>query len=102
MSSRNRRLSDAERPRAVCINAGLDAAAAAFERGERDVDVLTATACAPVDAEPLARREYLSIVEPHTLAPLSRSIAEPALIVTATWFGEVRLIDNRLLGAADR
>jgi len=99
MSSRNRRLSSAQRTAAVCIDRGLCTAAAAFDAGERDVRQLTDLACAPIDAEPLARREYLEIVDPHTLAPLQGRIDGEALIVTAAWFDEIRLIDNRLLPA---
>ena len=105
MSSRNRRLSPTQRTAAVCINAGLTAAEHAFAAGERDVAVLSALACAPVDAEPLARREYLSIVDPHTLEEIDGAVGDATagcgLIVTAAWFGEVRLIDNRLLGDPD-
>ena len=100
MSSRNRRLSPAQRAAAVCIDRGLCAAGEAFDAGERSVAVLTDLACAPIDTQPLARREYLEIVDPHTLAALHGDIDREALIVTAAWFDEVRLIDNRLLGQA--
>ena len=98
MSSRNRRLSAEHRSAAVCINQGLRAAAAAFDRGERSVEMLTDLACAPIDGEPLARREYLEVVDPHSLEPIDGTLQDGGLIVTAAWFGEIRLIDNRLIG----
>ena len=54
---------------------------------------------AVVEAEPLARFEHLEIVHPDTLRPLT-VVGLDAVAVTAVWFGDVRLIDNRLLAAA--
>ena len=53
---------------------------------------------AVVQAEPLARFEHLEIVDADTLQPLT-TIHDRAVAVTAVWFGQVRLIDNRLLAA---
>lgn len=100
MSSRNRRLPAADRAAAVCIWRGLEAVRATVQSGERDVDVLTAEATAPIAAEHRAALEYLELVDPQTLEPLSGLLAEPpapVLVVVAAWFGEVRLIDNALL-----
>ncbi len=96
MSSRNRRLSPAQRAAAVCVSHSLRAVADALADGERDVAVLTAIGQAVVDAQPLARFEHLEIVHPDTLQPLG-VVADTAVAVTAVWFGEVRLIDNRRL-----
>ena len=96
MSSRNRRLSPAQRAAAVCVSASLQALADAAERGVDDVIALTAIGRAVVDAEPLARFEHLEIVHPATLQPVAY-IGDTAVAVTAVWFGDVRLIDNRLL-----
>jgi pantoate--beta-alanine ligase len=98
MSSRNRRLSAEQRAAAVCISRGLHAALDAFDRGERQAVALGRLACGPIDAEPLARREYLEVVDPHSLEPIDGHLDAGGLIVTAAWFGEVRLIDNCLLG----
>jgi pantoate--beta-alanine ligase len=98
MSSRNRRLSPTERRAAACIWRGLDALRAAVAAGERDVATLTAVGVAPIAAEPLARLEYLEIVDPVELEPIAQLEHDPAevrlLAVTAVWFGDVRLIDN--------
>lgn len=96
LSSRNRRLSPDDRAAAVCIPQALQAAAAAFGAGEREPFALVAAASARLAAEPRARVEYLRAVDPDTLIDLDVP-AERCLLVTAVWFGEVRLIDNLLL-----
>ena len=97
LSSRNRRLSPAQRAAAVCVPRSLLALHDALATGERRVQRLTELGRAVVDAEPLARFEHLEIVDPDTLQPLD-VVAGTAVAVTAVWFGDVRLIDNRLLG----
>ncbi|CAN5665053.1 pantoate--beta-alanine ligase [soil metagenome] len=99
LSSRNRRLSPVERAAAVCVPQALAAMAAAARDGERDCHQLQAIARAVVATQPLASAEQLEIVDRETLSPLS-SIDDSrggAIAVIAVWFGEVRLIDNRLL-----
>ncbi len=98
MSSRNVRLAPDERAAAVCISRGLTLAAARHHDGERDASVLAALASAVIEAEPLARLEYLAIVDPDTFAPLDR-VDGTGLVVVAAWFGDVRLIDNQPLPA---
>lgn len=95
MSSRNTRLEPADRAAAVCIAAGLRAAAQAVELGERDPRAIVDIARALVDAEPRARLEYLELVDPSTFATVEAPL-QPGdwLLVAAVWFGEVRLIDN--------
>lgn len=97
LSSRNRRLEPPDRAAATCIWAGLSAAIAAYEAGERSAAALAALATAPVLAEHRARLEYLEVVGPLTFEPFVHDIDTDALIVTAVWFGDVRLIDNVLL-----
>jgi pantoate--beta-alanine ligase len=96
MSSRNRRLTPEQRAAAVCVPRALDAAAQAMNSGERRTGILLAAARDVIDAEPLARAEYLSVADADTLRPLD-VIDRPAVIAAAVWFGEVRLIDNRQL-----
>ncbi|MDP2293441.1 MAG: pantoate--beta-alanine ligase [Actinomycetota bacterium] len=96
MSSRNRRLTPAQRAAAVCVPRSLQAVSDALAAGERDVATLVAAGRALVDSEPLAAFEHLEIVHPETLESLTR-VDHDAVAVTAVWFGDVRLIDNRLL-----
>ena len=95
---RNRRLSPAERAAATCVPRSLQAVADALSRGVAGTAELAAVGRAVVQAEPLARFEHLEIVDADTLQPLT-TIHDRAVAVTAVWFGQVRLIDNRLLAA---
>lgn len=96
MSSRNRRLTPVQRAAAVCVPRALQAVADALAAGEHEVAALAATGRKVVDAEPLAAFEHLEIVHRETLEAMARVDGE-AVAVMAAWFGDVRLIDNRLL-----
>jgi len=97
LSSRNRRLTPEQRSAALCVPQALAAIADGFDSGERDGQRLQAIGRAIIDGQPLARFEQLEIVDPNTLRSIV-TIDGSALAVAAVWFGEVRLIDNRLLG----
>jgi pantoate--beta-alanine ligase len=92
MSSRNTQLSPEERARALALHGALVAAGAAVSGGELSADALIRVArdaMTPFDVEP----EYLALVSPHTLEPVSR-LDEPALLAVAARLGATRLIDN--------
>jgi pantoate--beta-alanine ligase len=97
MSSRNRRLTPEQRAASVCISKGLFAAKTALEAGERGTEILAATVAKPISLEPLARLEYVEVVDPDTLEKL-HYVANKACVLVAVWFGEVRLIDNVVIG----
>jgi pantoate--beta-alanine ligase len=96
MSSRNKHLDAAGRAAARCLATALDAAEAHVLAGERDRAALVAAASAAIASEPLARVEYVSLVDPDTLAPVT-ALDERALVALAVWVGSTRLIDNRVL-----
>lgn len=98
-SSRNRRLTPADRAAAVAVPRALAAAAAAIAAGERRTAAVQAAAEAVLTAETRARIEYVTVSDPATLRPVERIDAE-ALLCVAVWFGNVRLIDNALLAAS--
>jgi pantoate--beta-alanine ligase len=52
-----------------------------------------------IDAEPLARRQYVSVADPVTLQELEGPV-QRALLSMAVTIGKTRLIDNLLLGEA--
>ncbi len=89
MSSRNGRLSPSERSAAVCVWRGLHAGM----RARRDADSVIAAVRQPIDAEPMARVEYVSVVDPTTFHAIDVGAAG-SLVIVAVWFGDVRLIDN--------
>jgi pantoate--beta-alanine ligase len=95
-SSRNVRLTPEDRAAAVVISRALAAAGQEFDDGERDAARLCAAATALIAAEPRARLEYLELVDARTLESVER-VHSTAVMVTAAWFGDVRLIDNRIL-----
>lgn len=96
-SSRNVLLSPDDRRAAIVIPRALDAAEQVFAAGERDAAVLRATAADVIAAEPRAATEYVELVDAATLDPRDHLDA-PAVLLVAAWFGQVRLIDNRVLG----
>jgi pantoate--beta-alanine ligase len=93
LSSRNRRLSAADRKRALGLSRGLAAASVAVAAGERDAAQVRAAALAALDG---VEAEYLALVDPLSFAPLTR-LDGRALVVVAAHVGPVRLIDNVLL-----
>jgi pantoate--beta-alanine ligase len=96
MSSRNVRLSAAQRAAAPVLRRALLAARARYDAGERDGEMLRATMRVALAAEPLAAAEYVSCADTDTLAELDR-VDGAALLSLAVRFGAVRLIDNELL-----
>jgi len=96
LSSRNARLRPDERERALALPRALEAARAAHAAGERDAAALTSVARAAM--EPFALEpEYLAVVHPETLAPLTTVNGDGALVAVAARVGATRLIDNALL-----
>ena len=96
-SSRNVRLSPDDRVGAVVLSQALTAAASAFLEGERSADSVMATVVSLIKTEPRASLEYVAVVDATTLQPVTR-IESPAVVLLAGWFGDVRLIDNCVLG----
>ncbi|HWD69289.1 MAG TPA: pantoate--beta-alanine ligase [Solirubrobacteraceae bacterium] len=94
-SSRNARLSPAERRRATALHQALATAQVLAAAGETDVATLIAAANSEL-ADPQLRVEYFRIVNPETLMPIT-SVDGPALALVAAWVGETRLIDNQML-----
>jgi pantoate--beta-alanine ligase len=88
MSSRNVRLNARQRADAPRIYRALAAAAKLAEAGE-----ILAAARAGIETSPLARIDYLSLVDAQSLQPVTR-LDKPAVLATAVFYGDVRLIDH--------
>jgi len=97
LSSRNVYLSPEERVAAGSLSAGLFAARAAWERGERDAERLRGIVRERIGAEPFVRLEYVSIADAATLEE-EVAVDRPALVSLAARVGRTRLIDNVILG----
>jgi pantoate--beta-alanine ligase len=96
LSSRNARLTPAERSAAGVLRRALLAGRAAWESGDQSVESIRAAVSAELAREPLARPEYVSVADAATLAELER-VDRPALLSLAVRFGKTRLIDNEPL-----
>jgi pantoate--beta-alanine ligase len=93
LSSRNARLSPTQRDAAIVVPEALAAISAAHERGVTSSRELRDIATHVVRQQPLARLEYIDIVDPHTLHQVDTVDAEVRVVI-AVWVGDVRLIDN--------
>jgi pantoate--beta-alanine ligase len=99
MSSRNAYLNAEQRAAAPVLFRALSAVATAYAAGQRDAEGLRQLMAEIIDAEPLARRQYVSCADPATLQELDGPI-QRALLSMAVFVGKTRLIDNLLLGDA--
>jgi pantoate--beta-alanine ligase len=97
MSSRNVYLNPEERKAATVLSQALNAAKAAYEQGERKAESLRRIMKEVIEAEPLARLQYVSCADYETLEELE-TVRGKALLSMAVYFGKTRLIDNFVLG----
>jgi pantoate--beta-alanine ligase len=100
LSSRNVHLHGDDRERARALSHALRAAEQAVATGARDPAQIRATALSAMHdfgVEP----EYLELVHPETLTPVT-DIAGEVLVAVAARVGPTRLIDNTLLHANGR
>jgi pantoate--beta-alanine ligase len=98
MSSRNVYLSPPEREAAATLSSALAEAERLFQEGVRDALALQHSVQSLLAAEPLIRIDYVAVVQPHTLQPLTSLGPDGAVICLAVWLGKTRLIDNLRLG----
>lgn len=92
MSSRNVRLSTAERAAAPALHRILQAAAATLRDGASARETLLDAEAEILEAG-FREIEYLDLRSVEGLRPLERA-TEPARLLVAAWIGDVRLIDN--------
>ena len=92
MSSRNVRLSAAERAQAPALYAIMQRAATAIRAGG-GIEAALETARAEVIAAGFREVEYLELRDAETLAQVT-DLAKPVRMLAAAWLGDVRLIDN--------
>ena len=109
MSSRNARLNAAERTASLRIFRALEAARACVADGRTDANAVLQTVHAVLDgdgrgaahgtpdADIAVRAEYVCLCDPETLEEVRR-VSAPTLLAIAAWAGDVRLIDNCVVG----
>jgi pantoate--beta-alanine ligase len=97
MSSRNVYLSAEERNRATVLYRALQVAQGLYHSGERNAESLIDAAAQVMRAEPAITIDYVELLHPDTLEPLTR-VDRVGLLAVAAKVGSTRLIDNILLG----
>ncbi len=97
MSSRNAHLSAEEKVRASIIFQALREAKLAAKEGERSAVKLAEIVREKIAAEPLARIDYVAVVDNETLVPVEKIGEDAVLIAVAVRFGNTRLIDNTII-----
>ena len=97
LSSRNLKLTEEDLLLAPAIREGLLLAKALYDNGERSADRILSKFRLHLDkAAPLSSIDYLECVDAETLQGV-KTVERPAVIATAVFFGQVRLIDNIVL-----
>ncbi|MFH1008030.1 MAG: pantoate--beta-alanine ligase [Candidatus Latescibacterota bacterium] len=96
MSSRNTFLSPEERREARVLFRSLKKAEESVQAGQQEVSGITQAIRAEILAMPGVRIDYIEMVDPETLEPVTR-IEGRVLVALAVWIGKTRLIDNMIL-----
>ena len=96
LSSRNTYLNPEEREAATVLSRALAKAAEAYREGVRSGDEIRQIMTETINAEPLARLQYVSCADRTTLQELDH-ISDGALLSMAVYVGKTRLIDNQIL-----
>jgi len=95
-SSRNRYLSAVERQVAASLYRALRRGYDHWQAGDPSAEGILAAARAELERTPELRVQYLELVDPQTLQPLSE-VKDKGLLAIAAYVGQTRLIDNLLL-----
>ena len=97
MSSRNRYLDETQRAAAPSLYAALSAVRAALENGAAKAEALAAGRAA---LSPLAKLDYLDVVDGASFMPIDR-LRPPAFVIGAARFGTTRLDRQRVGDPSD-
>ncbi len=95
-SSRNTYLSAEERKAALILSQSLKDGKALVEAGEKDAAKIKKVITDKINTEPLAKIDYVEVVDWKTLEPVS-TIDAPILTAIAVYIGKTRLIDNFII-----
>ena len=93
MSSRNTYLNEEERKAALVLSQVVRLGEELVEAGEKNAAVIKEKMIAHIEAEPLAKIDYVEIVDAQSLEPVSEIQGE-ILAAMAVYIGKTRLIDN--------
>ena len=96
MSSRNKYLSDTQRPNALLLHRALLTSQEMIGRGETDAGTVVGQAKRILESCPDITIDYVSLCDPATLDEVDR-ITAPVLMAIAVMLGQTRLIDNLVI-----
>ncbi len=91
-SSRNTYLSSEERKAATILYKAIQEGKECINRGASADSIINAMTNI-VNTEPLAKIDYISVVDANTMQPV-HEITSPVLVAMAVYIGSTRLIDN--------
>ena len=91
-SSRNTYLNEEERRAALCLSRAVKAGKEVIYKGADAKEVLNPMK-AIIEAEPLARIDYVMMVDALTMQPIEKADRD-VLVAMAVYIGKTRLIDN--------
>ncbi len=97
-SSRNTYLNSAERQAALVLSRAVFAGQKLAQQGETDAKKLVQTMTDIIQAEPLAKIDYVKVVDQMTMQQIDR-LDKPFLAAMAVFIGKTRLIDNFMMDA---
>lgn len=92
-SSRNTYLSKEERTAALVLHRSLEKAQEMIDAGEKSAKVIIGEMTKMIEAEPLAKIDYIKMVDALTMQQIP-AIDRPMLLAMAVYIGKTRLIDN--------
>lgn len=92
-SSRNTYLSEAERQAALVLSESVFLGQKMVAEGETDANKIVVAMTEHIQAQPLAKIDYVSAVDGVTMDPVDR-ITGTVLVAMAVYIGKTRLIDN--------
>ncbi len=98
LSSRNIYLSREERLQAPVLYHALTAARKVIENGELHAGPIETILRREIAGASLARLEYATVADQHSLQPVTGIMPEKNIIAVAAYFGKTRLIDNLMVG----
>ena len=98
-SSRNTYLNPQERKAALILSKSLTIGRQLVEAGERDANVVATAIRQHLETEPLAKVDYVEVVDFQTVQRVNR-IAGETLVAIAVYIGKTRLIDNFIVNLA--
>lgn len=97
-SSRNTYLNKDERQAALILKEAIFCGKSLVENGEKDASVIVGKMKDIINSEPLARIDYVELVDMNTMKNIS-AIQGEVLCAIAVYIGKTRLIDNFIYNA---